>query len=181
MIRSRIFLTALLAALPLCSSVRAAGAAPCTGPEWRQLDFWVGDWDATWPASPGQAAGRGTNHIRKVLGGCVIEENFDGGGAQPLKGKSVSMYVPQVKAWRQTWVDDQGSYLALSGGIEDGHMTLGMERPAPDGGKVLVRMVFTDVKPDSFDWRWESSKDGGKTWNVQWPIHYTRAKTLAER
>jgi hypothetical protein len=27
---------------------------------------------------------------------------------------------------------------------------------------------------DEFDWSWEASKDGGKTWNVVWPIHYKR-------
>jgi hypothetical protein len=37
-----------------------------------------------------------------------------------------------------------------------------------------MRMVFTNIKPDSFDWRWEASTDGGKTWQVNWPIHYKR-------
>ena len=28
-------------------------------------------------------AGTGTNRVEKILGGCVIQENFAGGGAQP--------------------------------------------------------------------------------------------------
>ena len=27
---------------------------------------------------------------------------------------------------------------------------------------------------NEFDWSWERSTDGGATWNVIWPIHYTR-------
>jgi hypothetical protein len=37
-------------------------------------------------------------------------------------------------------------------------------------------MVFFNIKPDSLDWSWEASTDGGKTWTVQWPIHYARKK-----
>ena len=51
-----------------------------------------------------------------------------------------------------------------------------MERPGPDGKPVKMRMVFKNIRSDSLDWSWERSTDGGKTWTVQWPIHYTRRK-----
>ena len=35
-------------------------------------------------------------------------------------------------------------------------------------------MVFKNITHDEFDWSWEGSKDGGKTWTVVWPIHYKR-------
>ncbi len=31
-------------------------------------------------------------------------------------------------------------------------------------------------KPDSLDWSWERSDDGGKSWKVLWRIHYERKK-----
>jgi hypothetical protein len=37
-------------------------------------------------------------------------------------------------------------------------------------------MVFTDIKADSFTWRWQVSKTG-KTWEDRWVIHYTRKKS----
>ncbi len=64
--------------------------APCGGPEFRQLDFWVGTWNATWPASPGTPAGKATNRVEKILGGCVVSENFEASGVAPLVGKSYS-------------------------------------------------------------------------------------------
>jgi len=37
-------------------------------------------------------------------------------------------------------------------------------------------MVFKNITPNEFDWSWGASKDGGKTWQVQWPIHYKRKR-----
>ena len=53
---------------------------PCATPEARQFDFWLGDWELTWPAeqwggNQGEK-GQGTNHIIKQLDDCVIQENF---------------------------------------------------------------------------------------------------------
>ena len=47
-------------------------------------------------------------------------------------------------------------------------------RWSPDGTKILQRMVYKNITADEFDWSWESSSDGGKTWQVMWPIHYKR-------
>ena len=43
-----------------------------------------------------------------------------------------------------------------------------------NGTKLLQRMVWKNITPNAFDWSWESSRDGGKTWQVNWPIHYKR-------
>lgn len=29
---------------------------------------------------------------------------------------------------------------------------------------MILKWVFSDIKPDSFKWRGEESKDGGKSW-----------------
>jgi hypothetical protein len=147
---------------------------PCAAAEFRQLDFWVGEWDLTWPGAKGSPGGKGTNRIEKILGGCVIQENFAGDGPQALVGRSVSTYSVQEKKWKQTWVDNQGAYLDLAGEFKDGEMTLGRQGTGPDGKPRLARMVFFHIKPDSFDWRWEASADGGETWQINWPIHYSR-------
>jgi hypothetical protein len=149
--------------------------APCSSAEAKQFDFWVGEWDLTWPAGGGNPAGKGHNSVTKGFDGCVIQENFDGMESMPLRGMSVSMYNARMKKWQQTWVDNEGSYLDFVGAFDGKEMTLAREAVNPKGEKVWQRMVFKNITADAFDWSWESSKNG-KDWQVNWPIHYVRAK-----
>jgi hypothetical protein len=150
----------------------APPANACSDPEFRQLDFWLGEWNATWPAPAGLPAGSGTNHITKSYEGCVIEEHFDGRPGQHLMGHSVSVYHAPTKSWRQTWVDNEGGYIDLQGGPDaKGDFVL---LTLPNGKtKQASRMLYTDIKPDSFTWRWQKSADG-TTWTDNWVISYTR-------
>jgi hypothetical protein len=154
----------------------APAAKPCAAKEQQQLEFWVGEWDLTWPGTKPGEVQHGTNSIRRVLDGCVVEENFSGGDEMHLRGKSVSMFDTRAGKWKQTWVDNEGGYLDFVGAFQDDQMILGREVTRPDGSTGLQRMVFKNISKDEFDWSWEASKDGGKSWQVVWPIHYQRRK-----
>ena len=166
------------------AAILAAGAAafaqtpppqpPCAGAEHRQLDFWVGEWRADFDL-PGGKRGTATNRItRDEYGACVITEHF----YQPdidYRGHSVSMYDAKTKQWRQTWVDSQGSYIALAGGPVSGQPH-SFELATVQAGPSLSRMVWQDVKPDSFTWRWQKRASEGAAWEDSWVIRYSRAK-----
>jgi hypothetical protein len=154
----------------------SAQPQPCTEPEQKQLEFWVGEWGLTWPGTNPGETGHGTNSIKRIMDGCVVEENFSGGDSMHLRGMSVSTFDARAGKWKQTWVDNENGYLDFVGEFKDGQMILGREATRPDGTKVLQRMVFKNITPNELDWSWEGSRDGGKTWNVQWPIHYKRRK-----
>lgn len=151
-----------------------AQPSPCTEPEQKQLEFWVGEWDLTWPGNNPGETGHGTNSVRRILDGCVVEENFSGGDAMALRGQSISIFDVLAHKWKQTWVDNEGGYLDFVGEFKNGQIILAREATRLDGGKGLQRMVFKNVTGDEFDWSWEGFKDGGKTWTVVWPIHYKR-------
>jgi Protein of unknown function (DUF1579) len=152
----------------------AAQPSPCSKLEQKQLEFWVGEWDLTWPGNnPGETA-HGTSSVRRILDGCIVEENFSGGDAMHLRGQSVSIFDIRAGKWKQTWVDNEGGYLDFTGEFKDGQMILAREATRPDGTRGLQRMVFKNITRAEFDWSWEGSKDGGKTWAVLWPIHYKR-------
>lgn len=153
-----------------------AAANPCAATEQQQLQFWVGEWDLSWPGKKSGEVQHGTNSVRRVLDGCVVEENFSGGDAMPLRGKSVSVFDVRSGKWKQTWVDNQGGYLDFTGEFSNQQMILARELTRPGGKKILQRMVFKHIQADEFDWSWESSSDSGTTWNLVWPIHYKRRK-----
>jgi hypothetical protein len=147
---------------------------PCAVPEQKQLEFWVGNWDLTWPGAKQGEMDHGTNSIHRLLDNCVVQESFSGENAMHLRGMSVSIFDTRAHKWKQTWVDNEGGYLDFVGEFKDGQMILARDAVRPDGTKVVQRMVFKNIKANEFDWSWEASTDGGKTWKVQWPIHYKR-------
>jgi hypothetical protein len=155
-----LILLAAFAAAPALSQ-----PAPCTAEAHRQLDYWVGEWDLSWT---------GTNTIAASHNGCVIEERF--ADASGFTGHSVSMYDARAGTWRQTWVDNQGSYLTFTGTTRpDG--TLEFRQPAftnAQGAEQVNRMIWEDVTDAALTWRWQRSLDGGATWADAWVIAYRR-------
>ncbi|KAA3597988.1 MAG: hypothetical protein DWQ06_12880 [Calditrichaeota bacterium] len=143
--------------------------SPCDFTEAKQFDFWVGEWNLTWADS-----GKGFNKVEKILGSCVIQENFDGLESTPLKGISVSTYNKNLKKWQQTWVDNSGAYLDFVGEFADGKMILAREFTGKEGKKIMQRMVWFNITKNTLNWNWERSLDEGKTWKPLWQIHYTR-------
>ena len=140
-------------------------------------DFWLGKWEANWVNADG-STGSGTNHIFKVLDGKVLEENFKitTGKQAGFLGMSISVFNPNKKEWHQAWADNQGGYIDLIGEIEDDKKVF-KTKPLTNGDKVIMqRMVFYNIKKDKFTWDWEGTQDGGKSWNLQWRINYSRQK-----
>ena len=158
---------------PLLFFFFAAGAQnnpkPCSAPEFSQFDFWLGKWEA-YSADTLTA----TNTIVKIMDGCTLQENFESPKSN-YSGKSWSVYNPQTKLWQQTWVDNQGGYIALTGSFENEKMTLSAApRKIKNGKEVIERMVFYNISADTFDWNWEASTNNGATWKNNWHIHYVR-------
>ncbi len=145
---------------------------PCSSPEASQLDFWVGEWNAEWTDQEGKIQ-TGSNTITKIFDGCAVEENFSTGD-KSLIGKSLSAYNTVKKMWQQTWVDNSGSYLDFTGGMDGDKMIFVRKVMNKTGKEVIQRMVFYDITKNSFNWNWESSTDNGNTWNLAWKIKYTR-------
>ena len=172
---SRIFtlFTVLVLHVPVMFPQQVNGANPCTAAQQKQLDFWIGEWDLTWPGDkPGEVM-HGTNSIKRIMDGCVVQENFSAGESGHLRGTSVSTFDLRSGMWKQTWVDNEGGYLDFVGEFKDGNMILRRET-VRHGTKIGQRMVFKNISADEMDWNWEASQDGGKTWKVNWRIHYKR-------
>jgi hypothetical protein len=130
------------------------------------LDFWLGRWTCTWDG------GHGTNRVTRELGDRVVVERFAALAPETFAGMSVSVFDP-VAGWRQTWVDENGSYWHFVGEAGDGTFTFATPEPV-DAERAYKRMVFSDLEGDGFHWRWESSVDGA-VWTERWAIDYRRA------
>ena len=149
-------------------------APPCAGPEYRTLDFWVGEW----VAEDQQGNAIGTNRItRNEYGDCVITEHFV---SPQLIGHSVSIYRPGLKQWRQVWVDNQGGFFDLVGGpVTGGDHIFVFENKRVTETQPHQRMIWQDVKPDSFTWRWQRRAKAEDAWADSWVINYKRRAAAA--
>lgn len=171
----RLVLSAVAAALalsaPAVASAQQAQRPPsCSTPEHRQFDFWVGTWKVETPDGNYLGASR----VVRRYGGCVLQEHWEGaaGGA----GESYNLYDRNSGQWHQRWVSSTGSLLELDGGLRDGAMILEGASPAPGGATVLNRVTWSRVEgsPGRVRQLWETSSDGGTTWNVTFDGIYIR-------
>lgn len=139
------------------------------------FDFWVGTWELTWQGPDGSTE-TGTNKIEKILDGTVILENFSAqtGRLKGFDGKSFSVYQKSTETWKQTWVDNSGGYIALTGKFEGNKRIFITEATDQNGEPIIKRMVFYDISKNSFTWDWQSSSDKGETWETTWSIQYKR-------
>lgn len=137
--------------------------APCTAPEHRQFDFWLGDWDVR--DGTGKLVGR--NSITAVHKGCVLLESWNGDGG--MTGTSLNLYSPERRKWRQTWVDSSGGVLEIEGGFADGRMVL---TSAP--GSSINRITWQQLPDGRVRQLWEVSSDSGTNWKTAFDGYYTK-------
>jgi hypothetical protein len=145
---------------PVSSSAAPADSpkpAACTAPEYRQFDFWVGDWDAFDFDNPTTKVAR--TQVDLILDGCVLRENYQ--ATDGHQGQSFSIYDASRKVWHQTWVTNRGQLLVIEGTFEVGEMVLsGVDHAAAE---TLVRGTWKPVNGGVREIG-VTSTDGGTTW-----------------
>jgi hypothetical protein len=153
--------------------VAAAIESPCSSSEYKQLDFWVGDWEVASPTGEKQ----GTNHIEKVLGGCAIIENWR--DVEGHEGKSLFYFEPNSKQWKQVWTTDQGAIkekVMLRGFAGKGMQFQGELKRKDGRGTYLDRTTLIPLTDGRVRQVIEISFDGGKSWDPKhaWTGIYVR-------
>ena len=148
---------------------------PCAGPEFRQFDFWVGDWKVV--NAQGQPLGENTITVRHD--GCVVQEEWRSAGGGT--GSSYNFYDPRTKQWHQFWVDagglqwvsfdEKGNPSTARGGLtKDG----AMELVSVPGTSPLVRARWVKLPDGRVRQSFEQSTDNGKTWSQSFDGYYVR-------
>jgi tetratricopeptide (TPR) repeat protein len=145
---------------------------PCkAGPEFRQFDFWIGEWDVKNP----QGVTVGSSSVQLILGRCIIFENWSGGGGN--NGKSFNIYDVNDIKWHQSWVDDKGTFTHYIGGIVNGDMVVTGDGAIVNGKKTLLRMTYTRLANGDVRQHGENSADDGKTWTTSYDFTYSKKRS----
>lgn len=148
---------------------QAPKPAPCSAPEHRQFDFWLGEWSVTNVAT-GKSSAR--NRITSVQGGCAILEEYEAGA---YSGTSLNYYDAGAGRWHQSWIDNQGQPLRIHGGLEAGSMVMRTD-PGGENGTTVQRITWTAREDGSVRQHWEVSKDGAAAWSTVFDGIYRKVR-----
>ncbi len=163
---------ALMTSAMAVPSPKTPIAPPCSAAEYRQLDFWIGDWDTfdtDLPGGPSVARAR----IEPIAQACAIHELYE--QVDGLIGDSILSYDPVRKQWQQTWVTNRGALMVLWGNFKDGSLVLEGEAHLRDGTSVMQRITWKTqgkgVRESAV-----MSKDAGKTWTPAFDVLFLKRR-----
>lgn len=156
---------------------QAPAGKPCSNSNYRQFDFWIGEWEAY--GVNGKKAG--DSKIEMLLDSCIILENWSSvtvtNGIR-YAGKSYNSYNAATSKWQQYWVDNAGGVTEyFNGHYENNKMILETANvKQPDGSSKIMKMTFYNLSPDKVRQHGESSTDNGVTWKTDFDLEYRRKK-----
>ena len=149
------------------------------------FDFNIGTWKTHIRriADPFSGTGQymelnGTVTVRKVWDGRAQLEEIEADGPNGhWEGMTLFLYNPEARQWNQTFANSKSGVLnpPLIGGFKDGRGELFASDTFKDRS-ILVRGVWSDIKPDSHHFEESYSNDGGKTWAPAFIAELTRIK-----
>ncbi|MGK2856927.1 MAG: tetratricopeptide repeat protein [Thermoanaerobaculia bacterium] len=146
-----------------------ARLVPCGTPEYRQFDFWVGNWEVRDPA--GNVVGR--NDVTLELDGCMIMEHWHSSGGHA--GMSFNFFEPTDGTWNQIFLDNGGvpsGWPPLKGKLVDGKMVLS----SPAGASPQTRWIWSKTDDGRVRQMAEQLGADGKSWTVIWDSYYSKMK-----
>ncbi len=168
-VRRRVASAVFAAALGVPLAAAPPAPDPCAAPEYRQLDFWIGDWDVSDVGDPKPSM---RIRVEKILDGCALQESYE--DVNGMVGRSLNVYDASRKVWHQTWVTNRGALLVLEGGVESGRMVLRATETTA-AGPVLWRAVWIPQGAEVRETA-ETSSDGGKSWKPKFDIVFRKHK-----
>jgi hypothetical protein len=158
---------------------------PVGGPDGRSdFDFLFGSWTVR------------NRRLRQRLKGCREWEEFESRcRARPILGGlgnmdefvlerasgrveaiTVRLYSPAAREWSIYWAAATGTGrfdLPMVGRFEGGRGEF-FSQEVFEGRHILARFVWTVRRPDACRWEQAYSADGGKTWETNWTMAFSR-------
>jgi hypothetical protein len=150
--------------------------------EMKQVAYLIGNWDFTMkmkmnPADTFWMDSKGTAKYEPIFGGAALlstsEQQMMG---SPFYGGSLMCYDRETKMWQMTWTDNMSARISTYNGKRVGKEVVYTGEELMMGQKYLSRMTISNETPTSYDFKGESSMDGGKTWFTSMTAKYTKRK-----
>lgn len=176
----------IMTALSWCSlmgdSTNTVPGMPEMGvpPEMKELAWLVGKWDIVSqekadPTKDVWNESKAECEFRYTVDGAAFEMNYQGSfmGA-PFSGHALRCWNRFTKEWQMVWTDNMSAMLTMyTGQMQDGNLVF-ISKAEFMGQPFWTRLTSLNVTPTSYDWTYEESMDGGKTWRISAKAKYTK-------
>jgi hypothetical protein len=150
------------------------------------FDFFMGSWNVSHQRLRGRLVGStewerfgGSCVAQKILGGFGnVDDNIVELPAGTYRAATLRSFDPKTKTWSIWWLDSRtpGSLdVPVVGSFAQGvgsfiaHDTL-------DQKPIVVRFLWTLPQADRPRWEQAFSPDGGKTWETNWIMDFSRSR-----
>jgi hypothetical protein len=151
------------------------------------FDFFVGRWTVHHRRLKERLVGSeqweefgGTSVVHKLMDGQGnVDDNVIDLPAGRYRAVSLRAFDPKTRQWAIWWVDGRDPHHdpgpPLVGGFSRGVGTFYADDTFK-GQPIRVRYLWSDIAANSCRWRQAFSADGGKTWETNWIMDFTRVQ-----
>jgi hypothetical protein len=149
----------------------------------RDFDFQLGTWKTHVKRLRKPLSGSidwveydGISVVRKVWDGraSLIELKVEGVAGR-IEGMGLRLYNPETRLWNINWASSSDGVLQtpMYGGFKNGRGDF-YDHEMFNGKPIFARNSFFDITANSVSFEQAFSEDGGKTWEANWLMTFTR-------
>jgi hypothetical protein len=172
---------------PCVEASQAAAPAAAVRDGQHDFDFNIGVWHThikraldPFASAPDFVELNGTVTVRKVWDGKAELEEIEADGPKGhWQALTLFLYNPSAHQWSQSFVNSKVGTLSPSasnvGEFKDGRVLL-VGQDTVNDKTILVRAIWSEIKPESHQYEEWYSSDGGTTWVRSFTANLTRLK-----
>jgi hypothetical protein len=189
-----LLISAALIAAPTAIGAPVRAAPPATGESTvtdhaHDFDFLIGKWKVHHRRLNGRLVGShdwvefdGTSELWMTMNGHgTVDDNYLALPSGPYRAVGIRGYDPKTQTWAIWWLDGRNANGLLDppviGNFDFKNGVGTFDGDTVNNGKtVRCRYTWSNITKNSAHWEQAFSPDGGKTWEVNWRMDFTRVK-----
>jgi NIPSNAP protein len=120
----------------------------------------------------------GTVVVRPIWGGKGNVDEYEADGPfGRIQGVTLRLFNPRSQQWSLHWGNGSSGMLEapLIGSFQDGRGEF-YDQEMFEGRSIYVRFVWSGITATGCRWEQAFSPDGGKTWETNWIMEFTRSR-----
>lgn len=121
----------------------------------------------------------GTSQTQATMDGQGnVEDNYIGKPGGAYRAMAIRAYDSESGTWAIWWIDARNPHHLdppVKGKFQNGVGTFECDDTFK-GKPIKVRFIWSKITADSAHWEQAFSPDGGKTWETNWEMQFTRAE-----